>query len=80
LLAISGVSAAALRGDQDSGLRYTGGVLSAMVGVVVFGYGVDSGSLVALLAGVAVLVVGASGAVADARRTGDTSSQDTDES
>ena len=69
LIAICGVSAAAIRGGQYSGVPYTGGVISAMAGVVMLGYGVDNGGLLPMLIGIAILVVGAFGVVVDIQRT-----------
>jgi len=65
LLAICSVSVAAIRWAQYSGSLYTGGVISAMAGVVMLGYGVDNQSVFAMLIGVTILVVGASGVVID---------------
>ena len=69
LLAICGVSAAAIRGGQDTGFIYTGGVISAMAGVVTFGYGVDDRSLFSMLIGVAILVIGVYGVLINTQRT-----------
>lgn len=70
LFAILGVSGAAIRGVQHSSVRYAGGLLSTMVGVLVIGYGVDDGGLLPLLVGVALLVVGAIEVIVDTRRIG----------
>lgn len=70
LFAILGVSGAAIRGAQHSSVRYAGGLLSTMVGVLVIGYGVDDGGLLPLLVGVALLVVGAIEVIVDTRRIG----------
>lgn len=69
LLAICGITGAAIRGAQYSTVRYAGGVLSAMVGVFVIGYGVENGNLPILLVGVVTLVVGALGVISDTQRT-----------
>ena len=69
LLAICGVSVAAIRGGQYSGFPYTGGVLSAMAGVLILGYGVDSQRILPMLAGIAILVSGAFFAIVNTRRT-----------
>jgi len=69
VLAICGVAGTAIRGAQYSGIRYAGGVISAMVGVFVLGYGVENGNLLILLVGVVVPVVGALGVISDTQRT-----------
>jgi len=55
--------------EEDSIVRYAGGVISAMVGVFVIGYGVENGNLLILLVGVVILVVGAIGVISDTQRT-----------
>lgn len=69
LLSIIAVTGAAIRGAQYSVVRHTGGVISAMVGVFVIGYGVENGNLLILLVGVVILVVGAIGVIFDTQRT-----------
>ena len=69
LLSIIAVTGAAIRGAQYSAVRHAGGVISAMVGVFVIGYGVENGNLLILLVGVVILVVGAIGVISDTQRT-----------
>jgi len=54
---------------EYSGFRHAGGVISAMAGVFVIGYGVENGTLLIMLVGVVVLVVGTLGVVLDTQRT-----------
>jgi hypothetical protein len=65
LFAICGVAGAAIREAKHFGIRYSSGVISAMVGVLVIGYGVESGTLLIMLVGVVILVVGALGVIFD---------------
>jgi len=51
--------------EEYSVVRHAGGVISAMVGVFVIGYGVDNGSLFPMVIGVAIVVVGAFGVFVD---------------
>jgi hypothetical protein len=69
LLSIIAVTGAAIRGAQSSGFRHAGGVISAMVGVFVIGYGVENGTLLLTLVGVVILVVGTLGVILDTQRT-----------
>jgi hypothetical protein len=69
LLSIIAVTGAAIRGAQYSVVRYAGGVISAMIGVFVIGYGVENGTLLIMLVGVVILVVGALGVIFDTQRT-----------
>jgi hypothetical protein len=55
--------------EEYSVVRHAGGVISAMVGVFVIGYGVENGNLLILLVGVGILVVGAVGVIFDTQRT-----------
>jgi uncharacterized membrane protein HdeD (DUF308 family) len=55
--------------EDYSVLRHAGGVISAMVGVFVIGFGVENGILLLVLAGVVILVVGALGVIFDTQRT-----------
>ena len=55
--------------EEYSVVRHAGGVISAMVGVFVIGYGVENGNLLILLVGVVILVAGALGVVSDTQRT-----------
>lgn len=50
-------------------VRHAGGVISAMVGVFVIGFGVENGILLLVLVGVVILVVGALGVISDTQRT-----------
>ena len=68
LLGICGVAAAAIREAQHTGFRYAGGVLLAMVGVLVVGLGVDNESLPLVLLGVVILVVSVAGVVVDTQQ------------
>jgi len=68
LLAISGVVGAAVRGAESSTARYAGGVVGAMIGVLLLGYGVEDGSLWIALVGALVLVGGVLVSVVDTRR------------
>jgi len=70
LLSIGGVVGAAILQSESSRVRYAGGVILTMVGVLVLGYGVESGSLSALFVGVIICVVGVIGSVLDTRRAG----------
>ena len=55
--------------EEYSFVRHTGGVISAMLGVFVIGYGIENGILLLVLAGVVILVVGALGVIFDTQRT-----------
>lgn len=55
--------------EEYSLVRHAGGVISAMVGVFVIGFGVENGILLLVLAGVVILVVGALGVIFDTQRT-----------
>jgi hypothetical protein len=55
--------------EEYSVVRHAGGVISAMVGVFVIGYGVENGNLLITLVGVVILVVGALGVILDTQRT-----------
>ena len=55
--------------EEYSVVRHAGGVISAMVGVFVIGFGVENGNLLILLVGVVILVAGALGVVSDTQRT-----------
>ena len=55
--------------EEYSVVRHTGGVISAMLGVFVIGYGVENGILLVVLVGVVILVVGALGVIFDTHRT-----------
>jgi uncharacterized membrane protein HdeD (DUF308 family) len=55
--------------EEYSVVRHAGGVISAMVGVFVIGYGVENGTLLITLLGVVILVVGALGVILDTQRT-----------
>ena len=68
-LSIIAVTGAAIRGAQYSGFRHAGGVISAMFGVFVIGYGVENGNLLITLVGVVLLLVGALGVILDTQRT-----------
>jgi len=68
LLAIVGVLGAAVRGAQSSTVRYPGGIISTMAGILVLGYGIESGHLLAVLVGVVLFVAGVVGVVVDTRR------------
>jgi len=69
LLSIIAVTGAAIRGAQYSAVRHAGGVISAMIGVFVIGYGVENGTVPIMLVGVIILVVGALGVIFDTQRT-----------
>ena len=68
-LSIIAVTGAAIRGAQYSVVRHAGGVISAMVGVFVIGYGVENGNLLIMLVGVVILVGGALGVILNTQRT-----------
>lgn len=70
LLSIGGVVGAAILEPESSRVRYAGGVILTMVGVLVLGYGVESGNLLALFVGVIIFIVGVAGFVVDTRRAG----------
>lgn len=55
--------------EEYSLVRHAGGVISAMVGVFVIGFGVENGILLLVLVGVVILVVGALGVIFDTQRT-----------
>jgi len=55
--------------EEDSVVRHAGGVISAMVGVFVIGFGVENGNLLIILAGVGILIVGVLGVIFDTQRT-----------
>ena len=55
--------------EEYSVVRHAGGVISAMLGVFVIGYGVENGILLLVLVGVIILVVGALGVIFDTQRT-----------
>ncbi|WP_257300411.1 hypothetical protein [Haloarchaeobius sp. FL176] len=55
--------------EEYSVVRHAGGVISAMVGVFVIGFGVENGNLLIILAGVGVLIVGVLGVIFDTQRT-----------
>ena len=59
LLSLSGIVGAAAYGSQNSNWQYGAGVISAVVGVLVLGYGVEKGVLLATVVGVLVIIVGA---------------------
>lgn len=63
LLSVGGIVGAAAYGSQYSNWQYGAGVLSAVVGVLVLGYGVEKGRLLAAVVGVLVVIVGAAGVV-----------------
>jgi len=69
LLAMAGVVGAAIRGAQSATIRYPGGVISTMVGVLLLGYGLESGRLLAVLVGAVLFILGVLGVVVDTRRT-----------
>ena len=55
--------------EEYSVVRHAGGVISAMVGVFVIGFGVENGNLLIILAGVVILIVGVLGVIFDTQRT-----------
>jgi len=58
--------------DSEEGysvVRHAGGVISAMVGVFVIGFGIENGDLLIIPVGVVILVVGALGVIFDTQRT-----------
>jgi uncharacterized membrane protein HdeD (DUF308 family) len=55
--------------EEYSVVRHAGGVISAMLGVFVIGYGVENGTLLIALIGVVILVLGALGVIFDTQRT-----------
>jgi uncharacterized membrane protein HdeD (DUF308 family) len=55
--------------EEYSVVRHVGGVISAMVGVFVIGFGVENGNLLIILVGVVILIVGSLGAIFDTQRT-----------
>jgi hypothetical protein len=83
-LSIIAVTGAAIRGarttdtdgdsipdseEEYSVVRHAGGVISAMLGVFVIGFGVENGNLLIILAGVVILIVGVLGVIFDTQRT-----------
>lgn len=68
-VSLGGVAGGAAYGSRSSGMRYGAGVLSALIGVLVAGYGVESGVLPAVAVGIVAVVVGTVGVIADARRS-----------
>jgi uncharacterized membrane protein HdeD (DUF308 family) len=68
LLSLGGIVGAAAYGSQYSNWQYGVGVISAVVGVLVLGYGVEKGVLLAAVVGVLVVIVGAAGVVVDTGR------------
>ncbi|MEY7850978.1 hypothetical protein AB7C87_17460 [Natrarchaeobius sp. A-rgal3] len=67
VLSIGGVAWAAVRGAQHSSGWYGGGVISALVGVIVVGYGIENEVMLATIVGV-LAVAGGVGAVVVATR------------
>jgi hypothetical protein len=55
--------------EEYSVVRHAGGVISAMVGVFVIGFGVENGNLLIILGGVVILIVGVLGVIFDTQRT-----------
>ena len=55
--------------EEYSVVRHAGGVISAMVGVFVIGFGIENGNLLIILAGVIILMVGVLGVIFDTQRT-----------
>ena len=51
--------------EKYSVVRHAGGVISAMVGVFVIGFGVENGNLLIILVGVVILIVGVLGVIFD---------------
>ncbi|MBS3761260.1 MAG: hypothetical protein KGY43_07320 [Halodesulfurarchaeum sp.] len=55
--------------EEYSVVRHAGGVISAMVGVFVIGFGVENGNLLITLVGVVILIIGVLGVIFDTQRT-----------
>jgi len=55
--------------EEYLSFRHGGGVISAMVGVFVIGYGVENGTPLIVLAGVIILAVGSLAGISDTKRT-----------
>jgi len=69
LLSIIAVTGAAIYEAQYSAVRQAGGVISAMVGVFVFGYGVENQTVLIVLFGAFILVGGALAVILNTQRT-----------
>jgi uncharacterized membrane protein HdeD (DUF308 family) len=67
LLSLGGIVGAAAYGSRDSNWQYGAGVISAVVGVLVLGYGVEKGILLATVVGVLLIIVGVAGVVTTRR-------------
>jgi len=61
VISIGGTVGAVVNGTQNSTIWYGAGVASAMIGVLIIGYGVQNGILLALVPGGLMLVAGAIG-------------------
>lgn len=68
VVSISGTVGAAVVGTQNSTIGYGVGVVSAIAGVLVVGYGIQNGTLLAVVPGGFMLIAGAAGVVVDTRR------------
>ena len=68
-LSIIAVAWAAIRGAQHTIVRYTGGVILAMVSVLIIGYGVENRNLLIMLVGGVLLAIGTFGVISDTQRT-----------
>jgi len=69
LLSIIAVIWAAIRSAQHTIVRYTGGVILAMVSVLIIGFGVENRNLLIMLVGGVLFAIGALGVVSDTQQT-----------